>query len=154
MPVVSVHMRRGDFTDGTNPAYLTYYGQNGNISHDSEFGNYFFKALEHFGNEVKYLVFSGGSRLGDQHNQSDIGWCKRNFNGDNVFYSEGNTDLVDFAIMSKCDHNLATHMTSFGWWAAFLNKNENKIIVAPKNYTVPDDGRAERGFYPPTWKLI
>jgi len=153
LPIVSVHMRRGDQSDGTNPAYLTYYGPHGTISHNSDFGRYFFKALEYFGKNVKYLVFSGGSRKGDNHNQSDIEWCKKNFNGDNVFYSEGNSDLVDFAIMSRCDHNLATHTTSFGWWAAFLNKNEDKIVVAPKSYTIPDDGRVQHGFYPPSWVL-
>ena len=45
-------------------------------------------------------------------------------------------------------------MTSFGWWAAFLNENPNKIVVAPKNYTVPDDGRVEYGFYPKTWRIV
>ena len=69
-------------------------------------------------------------------------------------FCEGNSDMQDFAIMKNCDHNLTTHMTSFGWWAAFLNENLNKIVVAPKNYTVPDDGRVNYGFYPPTWRIV
>jgi hypothetical protein len=45
-------------------------------------------------------------------------------------------------------------MTSFGWWAALLNKNPDKIVIAPKGYSVPDDGRAHNGFYPPSWRII
>jgi len=153
--IVSVHMRRGDNVDGTNPEYANFYGDGDVLCEDSAFGQYFYPALEVFDNRnIKFLVFSGGSRKGDIHNQSDIEWCKENFKGDNVYYCEGNKDLVDFEIMRQCDHNIACHMTSFGWWAAFLNDNPNKIVVAPRSYSIPDDGRASLGFYPPTWRLI
>ena len=26
----------------------------------------------------------------------------------------------------SCDHNILSHASSFGWWAAFVNKNPNK----------------------------
>tara|TARA_R100000808_G_C2152167_1_gene161494 strand:- start:2216 stop:3109 length:894 start_codon:yes stop_codon:yes gene_type:complete len=153
--VVSVHMRRGDNTDGTNPEYVNFYGQNDVLTPESDYGRYFYKALEMFeGKRVKYLVFSGGSRRGGDGNLTDIEWCKKNFNGDNVYYAEGNRDLVDFSLMSQCHHNIACHMTSFGWWAAFLNNNPGKIVVTPENYTVPDDGRQHYGFYPPSWRTI
>ena len=153
--IVSVHMRRGDNVDGTNPEYSNFYGDGDILSKDSAFGQYFYRALQIFDKRnVKFLVFSGGSRKGDTHNQSDIEWCKSNFKEKNIYYCEGNQDIIDFEIMRQCDHNIACHMTSFGWWAAFLNDNPDKIVVAPHNYTVPDDGRAERGFYPPTWKII
>ena len=152
--VVSVHMRRGDNVDGTNPEYSNFYGAGDILSKDSAFGKYFYSALGTFKDKnVKFLVFSGGSRKGDKHNQSDIEWCKDNFNGDNIYYCEGNRDILDFEIMRQCDHNIACHMTSFGWWAAFLNDNPDKIVVAPRSYTVPDDGRASLGCYPPTSRL-
>jgi len=153
--IVSVHIRRCDVVDGTNPAHSNFYGDGDILSKDSAYGKYFYRALQIFdGRNVKFLVFSGGSRKGDTHNQSDIEWCKSNFKGENIYYCTGNQDIVDFEIMRQCDHNIACHMTSFGWWAAFLNDNPDKIVVAPHNYTVPDDGRAERGFYPPTWRII
>ena len=151
--IVSVHMRRGDNTDGENPESINFYGNGDTLTKESDFGSYFYRALEHFeGGDYKFLVFSGGSRK--KGNQSDIEWCKSNFNGENIYYCEGNSDIVDFEIMRQCDHNITCHMTSFGWWAAFLNETPEKIVIAPKNYSVPDDGRQEHGFYPPSWRVI
>jgi len=157
--IVSVHMRRGDWIEEQmvegEYQYVDFYGNGDELSKDSKFGKYFYPALEVFSDRnVKFLVFSGGSKSGDTHNQSDIEWCKTNFNGDRIYYSEGNSDLVDFEIMRQCEHNITCHMTSFGWWAALLNENPNKIVTAPKRYTIPDDGRADFGFYPPGWILL
>jgi hypothetical protein len=153
--IVSIHVRRGDNSDGTNPEYANFYGQDDVLTEDSEYGKYLYPALELFSNKnVKFLVFSGGSRKGDAHNQSDIEWCKSNFKQDNIIFCEGNSDIVDFEIMRQCDHNITCHMTSFGWWAALLNDNPDKIVVAPKSYAIPPDGRERWGFYPKTWRLI
>ena len=153
--IVSIHVRRGDNSDGTNPEYVNFYGQGDILTKDSDYGKYLYPALELFSNKnVKFLVFSGGSRKGDGHNQTDIEWCKSNFKQDNIIFCEGNSDIVDFEIMRQCDHNITCHMTSFGWWAALLNDNPNKIVVASKNYAIPPDGRERWGFYPKTWRLI
>lgn len=153
--VVSVHVRRGDNSDGTNPEYLNYYGKNDILTPDSEFGKYFYAALETFKDEkVKFLVFSGGSRKGINNNQTDMEWCKSNFNDDRFVFCEGNTDIEDFAIMKNCDHHITSHMTSFGYWAAHLNDKKDKIVIAPRNYTIPDDGRVQRGFYPNKWRIM
>ena len=153
--IVSIHVRRGDNSDGTNPEYVNFYGQGDILTKDSDYGKYLYPALELFLNKnVKFLVFSGGSRKGDGHNQTDIEWCKSNFKQDNIIFCEGNSDIVDFEIMRQCDHNITCHMTSFGWWAALLNDNPNKIVVASKNYAIPPDGRERWGFYPKTWRLI
>tara|TARA_R100000664_G_scaffold18036_2_gene27036 strand:+ start:806 stop:1678 length:873 start_codon:yes stop_codon:yes gene_type:complete len=152
--IVSLHARRGDNTDGTNPELGHYYGENDIFTWDSIFGRYFKEAKTKFKDKkVKYLVFTGGSR-GQLGNEKDVEWCKNNINGENILYCEGKDDIMDFAIMKACDHNITCHNTSFGWWAAYLNNNKEKIVVAPKNYFVDDPSAHREGQTPEDWHLV
>jgi hypothetical protein len=40
---------------------------------------------------------------------------------------------IDLYCMSMCKHNIMSAST-FSWWASFLNKNPNKIILYNKVY--------------------
>jgi hypothetical protein len=67
----------------------------------------------------------------------DINWAKSNFSFiKNVFFVEStseNKDLADFILMQSCKHNIIAN-SSFSWWAAYLNPNPDKIIIAPKRW--------------------
>jgi hypothetical protein len=59
----------------------------------------------------------------------DIEWCKENLFAD--FYI-GNNDPSDaLYIMTKSKHNIIAN-SSFSWWVAWLNKNPDNIVIAPK----------------------
>ena len=151
--VVSIHLRRGDLIDGTNNEYLTFYGENDIYDENSVYGKYITNALKYFENQkVKFLVFTGGSRTGDD--KDDISWAKKTFKRENFHVSETNDPLKDFAMIMSCDHNIVCHLTTFGWWGAYLNPNPNKKVIAPKNYFYDKPPEYVRpGFLPEDWIL-
>lgn len=129
----SIHIRRGDYVTNSNA----------NNVHGTCNEDYFIKALNHLSagrninEETTLFVFS-----------DDIEWCKKNIklpykmlfvNGDDV------RSELDMWLMSKCEHNIISNST-FSWWAAWLNNNHQKVVVAPKvwfkngmdNEIVPD----------------
>lgn len=151
--IVSLHIRRGDNTDGTNSGdpVSSIFGNDKRLEKNSVYGNYLQKSKNVFSNKkVKFLIFTGGSRV-DTNNISDFQWCKENFVGDEYIFIEPQNVIEDFTLMSLCQHNINCHSTSFGWWASYINPNKNKIVVCPKSYSIPDDFRSEHGFYPNEW---
>ncbi len=98
--VVGIHVRRGDylqFSDKHPPVTLQYLNE----------------AIEMFPGK-RFRFFS-----------DDIKWCKENFQGDQLEFSEGNSELADLQEMFCCEHNIISN-SSFSWWAAWLNQNPDK----------------------------
>lgn len=95
--------------------YLTQYGY-----------DYFQKAMELFPNAL--FVIS----------TNDIEFARKNIPEwvENVIFLEGEPHYIDFFILSMCKHNIISN-SSFGWWAAWLNKNPNKVVVVPRYWINP-----------------
>lgn len=145
---VSVHLRRGDNVMNGNSAYSEAYND------DGLYMKYFQQAKEVFKDlKVKFIIFTGGAR-GNEDNKLDIDWCKNKFVGDEYIFSENQKQLDDFARIMMCDHNIISHVSSFGWWAAYTNPNPNKIVVAPKQYDPERNEMTKKMFYPENYTLI
>ena len=102
---VSIHVRRTDYLDANRVQYTLPM-------------NYYEKAMAYFPND-RFLVFS-----------DDMEWCKQNFTGDRFDFSEGNNEVDDMNLMACCKHNIISNST-FSTWAALLNPNPDKIVIAP-----------------------
>lgn len=62
----------------------------------------------------------------------DIAWCKQEFGHRSDCEFSTNTNEVDDLIdASHSEHDIISSST-FGWWIAYLNRNENKKVYIPK----------------------
>lgn len=109
--ICSIHVRRGD--------YLNHPDVHPTLTLD-----YYSQAISNFGDDVTFLVFS-----------DDINWCKENLHllTNKLVYIEGNTDYQDLYLMSICKNNIICNST-FSWWGAWLNQNDNKKVIAPSRW--------------------
>lgn len=149
-PVISVHLRRGD--NVTEPHSRIKYAPP--YDEDGMYFDYFIKARSVFRHvDATYLVFTGGAR-GGEDNSKDMAWCKDVFIGDEYEFSEGQDQIDDFARIMSCNHNILSHVSSFGWWAAYLNGNPDRITVAPESYHPEEPHLKRYMFYPKEYVLV
>jgi|LakMenEpi03Aug12_release.lakeMendotaPanAssembly.Ray.scaffolds.fasta_scaffold364657_2 hypothetical protein len=117
---VSLHVRTYDDAK-INSATHIY----GNPSID-----YYQKAIGYIKSKINDPVFFIFS--------DNIDWAKNNIVIDNskvVYISHNDIENghEDLRLMKTCKHNIIAN-SSFSWWGAWLNKNKNKIVIAPKNW--------------------
>lgn len=109
--ICSLHIRRGDYVNLQN--YHALCTQE------------YYKSAIDLNAGCVFYIFS-----------DDIEWCKTNFVGENFVFSEKNSQQDDLCLMSLCDNNIIAN-SSFSWWAAWLNNNKNKQVIAPNNWFGP-----------------
>ncbi len=132
---VAIHVRRGDYMKGV---------------HFEMFGSvctkeYFEEAINKLNKEVEnphFFVFS-----------NDLKWVQENFKMDKctlVDCNKAKDSWKDMYLISNCKHNINSNST-FSWWGAWFNKNENKIVIVPKYFINNLD---TKDFYPEKWIKI
>ncbi len=144
---VSIHIRRGDYIK--NPSLNQIYG--GICTKE-----YYLRAIEILNSELKQPIFYVFS--------DDLDWAKELFkNHKNIRYVDNNSldvkeeighqdkGYCDMYLMTLCKHNIIAN-SSFSWWAAWLNPNPNKIVIAPKKWF--NDDRNTEDLIPKEWVRV
>ncbi len=114
---VAVHVRRGDYV-GMNYSIESPFYRNSMIEIDRRLNG-----------RVSFFVFSEDLKW-VQHAFSDLP-----FSIEYVDIRSSNKDLEEFELMRMCDHQIISRST-YSWWAAWLNDNENKMVFFPDDYLI------------------
>jgi len=135
---VAVHVRRGD--------YLLYPDKHPVVTPE-----YLYQAISFFiMHGYKHFVFYS----------DDIGWCmeleKPWVRGIDYGYSENKSEEEDLMMMSCAEHQIISN-SSYSYWAAMLNRNKDKIIIAPsvESWFGPANKHLDTStMCPPEWKRL
>lgn len=119
--VTSIHVRRGDYCKQPHRYAVASMP-------------YFNKAIDYIGRDKKFLIIS-----------DDIEWCKKQFKGDNFYFSDNEDPIIDLYIQTLCANNIISNST-FSWWGAWLNTKPDNLVICPSpwfgksydNYTTKD----------------
>ena len=115
------------------------------LSHEKKQFDFILRAIKFFKNNVdnpNFFVFSD--------NPKKISHFFNELNDITVIDEfKENKINEDFFLMTKCKH-FAVGPTSFHFWPAWLNNNENSLIVRPKNINVSNN----TDYWPDRWVSI
>lgn len=135
---IALHVRRGDYVQN----------KQANAHHGTCSPAYYHKALSWMFSEVEspqVYVFS-----------DDMPWCRNEFKSlNNIHFVDVNSAEqahFDLELMQRCKHAIIAN-SSFSWWAAWLNSNPTKKIVAPLNW-FKDPLMNNPDLIPPSWKQL
>jgi hypothetical protein len=115
---VAIHIRRGDYLN--NPKARYFHGILGE--------NYYKNSIRYIRSRVKnplFFIFS-----------DDVDLVKKTFfffNNEKYIFIDTKSSINDLHLMSNCKHFIIANST-FSWWGAWLSKNKNKIVCAPKKW--------------------
>ena len=124
---VGVHVRKGDYLNNPN-------------IHPTCSEQYYKDAIKNFPDH-SIIMFS-----------DDTEWCKKVF-GESVQVITGEPDWIDLYLMSMSKHNIIAN-SSFSWWAAWLNSNPHKKVIAPKTWFGKNARHDTKDLYCEGWKII
>jgi hypothetical protein len=138
-PTVAIHYREYSDTKAGGVKAVKFHGNLG-IGYYAEA----IKIIKEKYNATKFYVFS-----------NKIETAKKLFATINdlefIEYSPDNI-WEDMKLMSLCDHNIIANST-YSYWAAYLNTNENKIVIAPQQLFLMQQDNNDN-IYPNDWIKI
>tara|TARA_Y100001958_G_C21099901_1_gene450209 strand:- start:32 stop:937 length:906 start_codon:yes stop_codon:yes gene_type:complete len=108
--------------------------------------NYYKNAVRNFrnilGDDFKIYVFS-----------DDLEWCKKNLKFNNIEFVEheyAGYKFYDYLYLMSSFKNFIIPNSSFGWWACWLSKYKDKVIMTPERWSGLID-ECLIDIVPPSW---
>lgn len=134
---VSIHVRRTDYIN--NRANRRIFA--------TTTMEYYRSAIEYLSkryDDLVYYVFA-----------DDMKWAMENLHGKEFIFIDGNyqNPEVDMYLMTLCKSNIIANST-FSWWGAWLNRNPQKSIIAPKQWFRGTMNNRIGEIIPKEWTLI
>ncbi len=114
----SVHIRRNDYL---SEKYISGFG---GICTKDYYETAITRINELFPNITLYFF------------SDDINWCREAFSFENAIFVDwnvGKDSWQDMYLMSKCHCNIIANST-FSWWGAWLNRHQDKVVIAPQKW--------------------
>lgn len=114
---VVIHIRRGDYL---KPVHSAHHG---------------LATKEYYNQAIKYIK----ERVENPHFflfSDEPDWAKENIKTDaptEVSYNTLDMEYEDIRLMYSAKHFIIAN-SSFSWWGAWLSKNKDKIVIAPKQW--------------------
>ena len=137
---VSIHIRGGDYLNEYNKKNLgVICGR-----------QYYENAVSYMNKRLgscRYFIFTNDKDYA-QYLLRDIEW-----NGNEYCYLDANSEndgWADIYLMSFCSHNIIAN-SSFSWWGSWLNRNKNKLVIAPCKWDAEEKNKL---IYCHNWKKI
>ena len=136
---VSLHVRRGDYTEGANSAV-----------HGVLDRGYYDRAvdlIQELAGKAEFFLFS-----------DEPDFTAETFAGlpnSHVVRSDPAASWEDMFLMARCRHNIIAN-SSYSWWGAWLNPAEGRRVIAPARWFAPDRLAACNvlDLYPDDWILL
>lgn len=130
---VAIHVRRGDYEGDRirDVCSMTYY-------HNS------IEYVSSNQNNLRFYIFSNDP----EYIKTNFSFLSNYFFIDNSLYD--NSDYLDLFLMTQVNHLIISNST-FSYWGAWLNKNINKIVIAPNCYHSDNSWVHQSELYPPEW---
>lgn len=136
---ISLHVRRGDYltTKGARETFCSPY--------EDGFYDRAISFIEKKVDNPEFFLFS-----------DEPDWVKENLRINHkttvVDINKGDNSYWDMKLMSLCRHNIIANST-FSWWAAWLNENPDKIVLAPKAW-MNDKAFSIEDLIPKEWVIL
>jgi hypothetical protein len=127
--MISLHVRRMDYT-----LYPDHHPTCSSLYYD--------RALENMEGKKEVLVFS-----------DDTEWSLTQFRDPRFHVVDLNDPYTELYLMSKCGDNIIAN-SSFSWWGAWLNLNNEKKVIAPSQWFGAAMNKDTRDIYSKDWIII